>query len=197
MSFFVCRPGQASKASADPGPIPRNLSVEHRGSRPSFARTPPWGYGSRLCGRDDEDGCTRLHPDPVFEQQQEKTRVRVLATASARALLSIALPRNRRAHGRPVAACTRALAQRKIARAREPQVQAVTTGLPCAVVYGLYVLSSVNHPVCHRRRPRCEKHRKPTWRRTSGRQDHTTSPSANMPHVDRQARVHRILAHAS
>src|SRR5262249_15910080 len=29
------------------------------------------------------------------------------------------------------------------------------TGLPCAVVYGLYALSPVNHPVCHRRRPRC------------------------------------------
>ena len=42
-------------------------------------------------------------------------------------------------------------AQKKFARAREPQVQAVTTGLPCAVGYGLYELSSVNHPVCHRR----------------------------------------------
>jgi hypothetical protein len=35
--------------------------------------------------------------------------------------------------------------------AREsPQVQAVTTGLPRTVVYGLYVLSPVNHSVCHR-----------------------------------------------
>ena len=42
-------------------------------------------------------------------------------------------------------------AQKIFARAREPQVQAVTTGLPCAVVYGLYALSPVNHPVCHRR----------------------------------------------
>ena len=31
-------------------------------------------------------------------------------------------------------------AQRKFARARKPQVQAVTTGLPCVVVYGLYAL---------------------------------------------------------
>jgi hypothetical protein len=46
-------------------------------------------------------------------------------------------------------------AQRKFARARKPQVQAVTTGLPCAVVYGLYALSPVNHPVCHRRPRAC------------------------------------------
>jgi hypothetical protein len=51
-----------------------------------------------------------------------------------------------------VAAAPGALAQEKIARARKPRVQAVTTGLPCAVVYGLYALSSVNHPVCHRHR---------------------------------------------
>src|SRR6516164_10637332 len=38
-------------------------------------------------------------------------------------------------------------AQKKFARAREPQVQAVTTGPPCAVVYGLYALSSVNQPL--------------------------------------------------
>src|ERR1700746_1501237 len=37
-----------------------------------------------------------------------------------------------------------ACAQKDCAKARRPQVQAVTTGLPCAVVYGLYVLSSVN-----------------------------------------------------
>jgi hypothetical protein len=51
-----------------------------------------------------------------------------------------------------VAAAPGAAAQKKFARARRPQVQAVTTGLPCAVGYGLYALSSVNHPVCHRHR---------------------------------------------
>src|SRR6516164_1634310 len=35
-------------------------------------------------------------------------------------------------------------AQKIFARAREPQVQAVTTGLPCTVGYGLYVISPVN-----------------------------------------------------
>jgi hypothetical protein len=47
-------------------------------------------------------------------------------------------PRDHRGHreGR-VAAAPGALAQKEFARAREPQVQAVTTGLPCAVGYGL------------------------------------------------------------
>jgi hypothetical protein len=35
-------------------------------------------------------------------------------------------------------------------RVNHGRVQAVTTGLPCAMVYGLYALSPVNHPVCHR-----------------------------------------------
>jgi hypothetical protein len=52
-----------------------------------------------------------------------------------------------------VAACTRALAQRRIARARKPQVQAVITpAFPAQWFYGLYALSSVNHSVCHRHR---------------------------------------------
>ena len=43
-------------------------------------------------------------------------------------------------------------AQKKFARAREPQVQAVITpAFPAQWFYGLYELSSVNHPVCHRR----------------------------------------------
>jgi len=67
-------------------------------------------------------------------------------------------------------------AQKKFARAREPQVQAVTTGPPCAVVYGLYALSPVNHSVCHRHR-RDAQASSPTWRQTLGRQDHTISPS--------------------
>ena len=37
------------------------------------------------------------------------------------------------------------------ASARRPQVQRDHSGPPCAMVYGLYVLFSVNHCVCHRR----------------------------------------------
>ena len=44
-----------------------------------------------------------------------------------------------------------ALAQKTFARARKPQVQAVITpAFPARWFYGLYVISSVNHPVCHR-----------------------------------------------
>src|ERR1700741_1009512 len=35
----------------------------------------------------------------------------------------------------------------------------------------------------------------PTWRRTLGRQDHTTSPSAKSPLVSQHLRVHRIPHH--
>ena len=84
-------------------------------------------------------------------------------------------------------------AQKEFARARKPQVQAVTTGLPCAVVYGLYELSPVNHPVCHRHQRDAQASSR-TWRRTSGRQDHTISPSAKSPLVSQRLHVHRIPA---
>jgi hypothetical protein len=62
-------------------------------------------------------------------------------------------PRDLRAQGRPGARCTHRPSREKIARKREDhRYRRNHTGLPCAVVYGLYVLSSVNHPVCHRRR---------------------------------------------
>jgi hypothetical protein len=51
------------------------------------------------------------------------------------------------------------------------------SGLPCAMGYGLYGLSSVNHSVCHRC-PRDAKHHRELERQTLGRQDHTISPSA-------------------
>jgi len=107
-----------------------------------------------------------------------ETGVRLPAAEFARVLLTITLSESRGSREGRVAAAPGAPAQRKFARAREPQVQTVTTGLPCAVVYGLYELSSVNHPVCHRR-PRDAQASSRTWRRTLGRQDHTTSPSVN------------------
>ena len=107
-----------------------------------------------------------------------ETGVRLPAAEFARVLLTITLFESRGSREGRVAAAPGAPAQRKFARAREPQVQTVTTGLPCAVVYGLYELSSVNHPVCHRR-PRDAQASSRTWRRTLGRQDHTTSPSVN------------------
>jgi len=41
--------------------------------------------------------------------------------------------------------------KKNCASARRPQVQRDHSGPPCALVYGLYVLFSVNHCVCHRR----------------------------------------------
>ena len=120
---------------------------------------------------------------------------RVLAAHFARALPVILPSTDRgRREGR-VAAAPGAPAQKGFARARKPRVQAVTTGPPCAVVYGLYALSPVNPSVCHRR-PRDAQASSPAWRRTLGRQDHTISPSASMPHVHRHRSVHRIPHHA-
>ena len=73
-----------------------------------------------------------------------------------------------------VAAAPGALAQKITAQARKPQVQAVTTGLPCAMVHGLYALSSVNLVVCHRPR-RDAKHHRQVSAGPLGRQDHTIS----------------------
>src|ERR1700751_3438163 len=50
---------------------------------------------------------------------------------------SVTLERRGRREGR-VAAAPGGLAQKEFARARRPQVQAVTTDLPCAMVYGLW-----------------------------------------------------------
>jgi hypothetical protein len=51
------------------------------------------------------------------------------------------------------------------------------------MVYGLYALSSVNHPVCHRRRLDALGIVGNLSARSLGRQDHTISPSALAPLV--------------
>ena len=48
------------------------------------------------------------------------------------------------------------------------------------MVYGLYALSPVNHPVCHRHRRDAASHRRQLGAKALGRQNHTTSPSANL-----------------
>jgi hypothetical protein len=106
---------------------------------------------SRLSPREQPGVRRRVAP----HDDGGETYVRILATELARALHHPP-PQEQRAQGRPGGRCTRGPRAKKIcASAREPQVQTVTTGLPCAMAYGLYALSSVNHPVCHRRRPRC------------------------------------------
>src|SRR5579883_587885 len=93
-----------------------------------------------------------------------------------------------------MAAAPGAPAQKIAQRARKPRVQAVTTGLPCAMGYGLYVISPVNLADCHRHR-RDAKHHRQLSAEPLGRQDHTISPSAKAAARQvQQLRVHRIPA---
>jgi hypothetical protein len=62
------------------------------------------------------------------------------------------------------------------------------------VVYGLYVLSSVNQLVATVAIAKLVSFAR-TWRLLRARQDHTTSPSANVPLVSRHIHVHRIPLH--
>src|SRR6185437_5363847 len=65
-----------------------------------------------------------------------------------------------------------------------------TPAFPAQWFTAYFGLSPVNQLVCHRRRPRCvgiAADLAPAW----ARQDHTTSPSAIVPFVDRHLRVHR------
>ena len=75
-----------------------------------------------------------------------------------------------------VAAAPGAPAQKIFARARRPQVQAVTTGPPCAMVYDLY-RALPGEPafatVASRAPLEPSRNLTPAW----ARQDHTTSPS--------------------
>ena len=61
------------------------------------------------------------------------------------------------------------------AKARSHRNRRNHTGLPCAVVYGLYALSWVNLAGCHPRRPRCAWHRGRLDAKPLGRRDHTIS----------------------
>jgi hypothetical protein len=91
-----------------------------------------------------------------------------------------------------VAACTRG------PRAKDCARSALTTGtggdtpaFPAQWFYGLYALSPVNHPVCHRHQRDARSIIANLSARSLGRQDHTTSPSAKVPLVSQHHRVHR------
>src|SRR5271169_6319665 len=63
-----------------------------------------------------------------------------------------------------VAAAPGAPARKRCARARRPQAQAVTTDLPCAVVYGLYRALPGEPAYCHRRFASAFGALRKTWR---------------------------------
>ena len=80
----------------------------------------------------------------------------------------------------------------RLAQARKPQVQAVTTGLPCAVVLRL-IRDLPGEPCRLPPSPRCAC-ASSALRQPLGRQDHTISPYASLPLVNRHIRVHRLPA---
>jgi hypothetical protein len=123
----------------------------------------PWGYGSRRSpGRRGEI------PDSNFKQRPR------CATAFSRHVshpsFTLDYPlKMQRAQGRPGDRCTRGPRARKIARrARDHRCGRHHSGLPCAMGYGLYALSSVNHPVCHRRPRDALPHHRELERQISG-----------------------------
>jgi hypothetical protein len=86
-----------------------------------------------------------------------------------------------RAQGKPGAHCTRSLACRLVARECSHHRFTGTPGLPCAMVLTVYfVLSPVTGLFCHRR----SQDKPATLTPASGRQDHTTSPSASASFVN-------------
>ena len=84
--------------------------------------------------------------------------------------------------------------RKRIARKRENhRYRRDQPGLPCAMVYGLYVCSQVN-----RRLPPSPRERLWSLARLGAawaRQDHTTSPSASVPLVNRHIGVYRNPLH--
>src|ERR1700693_1937973 len=94
-------------------------------------------------------------------------------------------PRNQRAQGKPGARCTRSRACSVESTRVSHHRFTGTPGLPCAMVLTVYfALSPATGLVCHRRsQETCKKLARnlllENLTPASGRQDHTTSPSAD------------------
>jgi len=133
----------------------------------------------------------RRMQNSIFKQQ---TQLRILAARCARALRRFSPPGNKRAQGRPGARCTRGLACNSAYRKTHTsiQVQRRQSGLPCAMVYGLFralpgepsSFATVTSQIISAK-----------LSASVGRQDHTSSPSARVTLVSRNFRVHRIPPH--
>ena len=171
-----------------------------------------WGYESSPSpgeGRDDGGESCKLDSrtaysviarasDAIRSHTCEETWGRVLAARFARVMPRISTLLECRGYreGR-VAAAPGAPAQRRIARAREPQVQAETLRPSLRSGFTAYfVLFSVNRclfatVVLAALLEHSRDNLAPAW----ARQDHTTSPSANMPYVYRHVPVHCIPLH--
>jgi hypothetical protein len=114
-----------------------------------------------------------------YFQTALQTRLRDLAAQFARALPLISLPSHSEGAGnagrpiRPIAACAMAESKKAHALVRSHRNH---PAFPTQWFYGLYVLSPATGLFCHRR-PR--KLLPANLTPASGRQDHTTSPSAS------------------
>ncbi len=94
-----------------------------------------------------------------------------------------------RAQGRPGGRCTRGPRAEKNCASASPQVQAVITpAFPARWFDGLYVISPVNLADCHRHPREAWQLRLDLSAEPLGRQDHTISPYADAPLVNRRPR---------
>jgi hypothetical protein len=102
-------------------------------------------------------------------------------------------PQEKWVQGRPGGRCTRGSRAKIGLRERENhRYRRRHSDLPRAAVYDLYALSSVNHPVCHRRRPRCARHLRQLGARPWGARTTRLRRPQRAPLVSQRVRVHRV-----
>ncbi len=129
-----------------------------------------------------------------FLHRRRKAHVILPAAGFARGLHLVSPSRKRRAQGRPGARMHPwAFARKDCAKARSHRYRRSHTGLPCAVVYGLYALSRVNLADCHPRQPRRQRRRQLGASLWGARTTRFRSSAASAL-VSQRLHVHRIPA---
>ena len=90
--------------------------------------------------------CANASDDRSYEGSSSQTQLHDLATQSARGLLSISLPSNKRAQGKPGARCTRGLVRKYVQkkRTRAYRFSGGNPAFPARWVTAYFVLSSVS-----------------------------------------------------
>ena len=114
----------------------------------------------------------------LCSSQRRRTHLRTPATRIAPEFLFEPPSRSKRARGMPGAQCTRSLVCAGVVEYAHEYSQRrhrIHPAFPTQWFYGLYVLSPVTGLFCHRR----PRDKPATLTPASGRQDHTTSPSAS------------------
>src|SRR6202049_3928431 len=128
--------------------------------------------------------------NPATRNARRQTRLRVPRRICARGLLEISLPSNQRAQGIPGSRCTRGLvcnsAQNK--RTRAYRFSGGNPAFPAQWFYGLFRALPGDRAFLPPSPALLSANLTPA----SGRQDHTTSPSASHAVRQERIRVHRI-----